>query len=238
MSGLIDADAQLDGLIACHKCDVLHEISHINEGEKACCRQCGAVLIHSGESAFLRVITLALTVLILMLGAIFFPFLRLQAGQIEHHSSVFDAITAFSSGLMLPLSFAVAALIVFIPVARVVAIIYTLWPLMRGQPAYRHAPRGKADTSDAVIESTKVSALRLISRAFCKAPRIPVTTISSNASILVLSSSGLESCAYIGCIAECPIIMVETITASFVRLKIGFLHGFFILGTPPLGIFL
>ena len=139
MQGKIDT-SQLDRLIACPKCDVLHEICEVSEGEKACCRQCGAVLIQPGENAFVRVITLALTVLILMLGAIFFPFLRLQAGQIEHHSSVFDAITAFSSGLMLPLSFAVAALIVFIPIARVVAIIYTLWPLMRGQPAYRHAP--------------------------------------------------------------------------------------------------
>lgn len=129
----------LDHLIACPKCDALHEVSTIAYGEKACCRQCHTVLIHSGERVFVQVITLALTVLILMVAAIFFPFLQLQAGEIEHHSSVFDAITAFSSGLMLPLSFAVAALIVFIPIARVVAVIYTLWPLMQGRAPYRYA---------------------------------------------------------------------------------------------------
>ena len=87
----------------------------------------------------MRVITLAITAMILMAAAVFFPFLDLEAGGLHNRTSVFDAILAFSSGLMLPLSLAVAALIVLIPVARFLAIVYTLWPLVRRRPPFAHA---------------------------------------------------------------------------------------------------
>ncbi len=131
----------LDRLIACPKCDVLHETGRVAEGETARCRRCHAILIAPSRDALSRVITLALTVLILMLAAVFFPFLELHAGQIAHHSSVFDTVASFSHRAMLPLSVAVAAFIIVIPVIRVLAILYTLWPLVLDRPAYAHAPR-------------------------------------------------------------------------------------------------
>lgn len=130
---------ELDRLIACPKCDALHLAAAVAEGEKARCRRCHATLIAPSRDAFARVIALALTVLVLMVAAIFFPFLKLQAGQIEHHSSVFDTVASFSHRAMLPLSIAVAALIVVIPVVRVLAILYVLWPLIRGRVAFAHA---------------------------------------------------------------------------------------------------
>jgi paraquat-inducible protein A len=132
-------DTELDGLIACPRCDLLHSVPEVGDNMRAYCRRCGTQLIATRDGAYARIVTLALTVLILMVAALFFPFLKLRVGGLESQSSVFDAMAAFSGGMMLPLSFAVGALIVFIPAARVAALIYTLWPLTRGRAPYRHA---------------------------------------------------------------------------------------------------
>ena len=73
---------------------------------------------------------LAGVALVLMVAAVFFPFLDLSAAGLSQHSSVLDAITAFSDGLLLPLSFAVALLIVILPALRLLAILYAIAPMM------------------------------------------------------------------------------------------------------------
>jgi paraquat-inducible protein A len=91
------------------------------------------------EGALTRIVMLATTALILMIAAVFFPFLELQAGGLTQRSSVFDAVLAFSEGLMLPLSVAVAALIVVLPLFRLGAIIYALAPMAYGRKPARYA---------------------------------------------------------------------------------------------------
>lgn len=46
---------------------------------------------------------------------------------------------AFSDGWLAPLSLAVLAAIVATPMLRFAALIYTIWPLANGRPAYSHA---------------------------------------------------------------------------------------------------
>ena len=82
---------------------------------------------------------LAVTVMILMVGAIFFPFLQLRAVGLHSSASVFDAARAFAQGETAPLAIAVAALIVVIPIMRVLLIAYVLAPLVLGRRAFRHA---------------------------------------------------------------------------------------------------
>lgn len=125
--------------MACPSCDTLHAEPDVPDGHVARCRRCGHVLAAPRANAFARVLALAVTATILMVGAVFFPFIDLSASGLENHTSVLDAVLAFSTGLMLPLSFAVALLIVLIPTARLLAIIYTLWPLVRGRPPYAGA---------------------------------------------------------------------------------------------------
>lgn len=103
------------------------------------CRRCGHVIAAPRADAFARVLALALTSAILMAAAIFFPFIDLQAGGIHNRASILDAIAAFSTGLMAPLAVVVALLIVLLPALRLLAIIYTLLPLMRGARPYAHA---------------------------------------------------------------------------------------------------
>lgn len=139
---MLDGDKILiDGrpLIACPHCDTLHFEPDIPDDHTAACVRCGRVLASPRSNAYLRVMSLALTAMILMLGAVFFPFISLDAAGLHNATSVIDAILAFSTGLMLPLSFAVAMLIVLIPVTRFAAIMYTVWPLVRNRRPFAGA---------------------------------------------------------------------------------------------------
>ncbi|WP_347310934.1 paraquat-inducible protein A [Defluviimonas sp. SAOS-178_SWC] len=128
-----------EGLVACPVCDVLHHEVGIAEGARARCRRCGTLLYAPRRSAMTQIVMLAATAAILMVAAIFFPFLELQAGGLSRQSSVFDAVLAFSEGMMVPLSVAVGALIVVLPFARLCAIAYALAPMVFGAPPAAHA---------------------------------------------------------------------------------------------------
>ncbi|MDX8349480.1 paraquat-inducible protein A [Cognatiyoonia sp. IB215446] len=87
----------------------------------------------SQPAAIARVISLALTAFIMMIAAISFPFLTLDAGGLQNATSVIDAVLAFNDGLAFPLAIAVAFFIVVIPLIRLGALIYALGPLVREQ---------------------------------------------------------------------------------------------------------
>lgn len=137
-SGAIDR-ADLAGLVACPTCDVLHRLTPVPEGARARCRRCGTLLLAPRRHALTNIVMLAATSLVLMIAAVFFPFLELSAAGLSHRSSLFDAVRAFSTGLMLPLSFAVAALIIFLPLLRLAALIYALGPMAIGWRPAAHS---------------------------------------------------------------------------------------------------
>jgi paraquat-inducible protein A len=134
-------DADHTNLIACPHCDALHRVGPVPIGSKARCVRCHAVLMAPRKSAMTRIVMLASAAFVLMVAAVFFPFLELQAKGLSQKSSLLDAITAFSGGLMLPLSIAVGGLIVVLPLMRLAAIVYALAPMSIGYKPARHAIR-------------------------------------------------------------------------------------------------
>ena len=132
-------DESLSDMIACPKCDALHRIPHVEKGAQARCARCDTVLMAPRDGAMTRIVMLSATGLILMIGAVFFPFLELHVQGLGRKSSVFDAVLAFSDGLMLPLSFAVAALIIVLPIMRFMALIYVFAPMALGYEPARGA---------------------------------------------------------------------------------------------------
>lgn len=135
----MSSPAPLDQLIACPSCDALHRAARLGESERAACARCGTLLITPRARSFLHVIALAFTAMILMIAAIFFPFLKISAQGFSHASSVFEVAMAFSEGFLAPLAFAVLMLIVGLPILRFGALIYVLWPLANARPAWPHA---------------------------------------------------------------------------------------------------
>jgi paraquat-inducible protein A len=129
---LFTQEIALAELVACPTCDTLHRIPQVAPGQRAKCVRCHRVLINPRDRAMTQIVMLALTATVLMIAAISFPFLTLQSHGLIRNSSVLDAIMAFSDGLMIPLSFAVAALIVVLPLLRLSAIVYVLAPMAIG----------------------------------------------------------------------------------------------------------
>jgi paraquat-inducible protein A len=123
-----------DGLMACPHCDALHVAADPPEGGRLRCRRCHAVLITDRPRALDRTLAAALATVILMAGAMLFPFLELSTFGIHRNASVLDAALAFSNGLMIPLAIAVGMLIIVLPLIRALALAYVVLPLRLGRP--------------------------------------------------------------------------------------------------------
>ncbi len=130
MATTLTSDKDLEDLIACPSCDALYHAAAPGHGERAVCARCHHVLIAPIEGAVLRIVALALTILILLGTAVFVPFLKIEAQGLSHSTSIVDAALSFSQAHMIGLSIVVLALIVFIPLARAMLLIYVLAPLM------------------------------------------------------------------------------------------------------------
>ncbi|SFS06123.1 paraquat-inducible protein A [Yoonia litorea] len=137
----------LDDLIACPQCDTLHQAQDLPPGSKAHCSRCGVLLMTSKPEAVARILALAITAFILMIAAVSFPFLSLDAGGLTNATSVIDAVLAFRDGLAFPLAVAVAFFIIVIPLMRLSALIYALGPLVRNA-----APRSYARAAFTLAE--------------------------------------------------------------------------------------
>jgi paraquat-inducible protein A len=123
----------------CPECDALHLEREIPADSTGACARCGTILAAPQRGAMTRITMLAIAALVLMVAAVFFPFLDLRTHGLEHRASVIDAILAFSQGPMIVLTVAVAALIVALPVLRLTALIYVFAPMAFGWRPARHA---------------------------------------------------------------------------------------------------
>jgi len=127
------------GLVACPRCDALHVEHDLQAGETARCVRCNAVLASPRAGAFTRIIALSFTSIVLMIAAVFFPFLRISRAGFGNETSLFDVALAFSHGALMPLTVALLATIIGLPVLRSVLLVYTLVPLSAGRAPYAHA---------------------------------------------------------------------------------------------------
>ena len=122
-------------LLACPVCDLLHRALPVPEGGRLRCRRCGTTLIANAPLAVDRALAAAVASALLIIAAVLFPFLELNALGMESRASVLDAARAYSSGLMVPLAILTGMLIVATPILRALAVTYALLPLRFGRPA-------------------------------------------------------------------------------------------------------
>ena len=123
-------------MIACPQCDLLHRVAPVPDGARARCARCHTTLIAPRSGSMARVLALAVTGAVLMTVAVFFPFLDLSAAGRHVEASVFTAVLAFAEGWMTPLAVAVGAFVVGLPLARLLAVIWALAPLVMGRPPW------------------------------------------------------------------------------------------------------
>lgn len=127
------------GLIACPRCDALYIEEELELGETASCARCNTVLARPRAGAFIQLIALSFASIVLLMGAVFFPFLEISRMGFGNATSLFGVALTFADGVLLPLVLAVLMLVIGLPVLRAFLLVYTLAPLAKGQPPHRHA---------------------------------------------------------------------------------------------------
>lgn len=126
-------------LIACQTCDALYRATPPAPGERAVCLRCHTVLIAPRARAGMSIIMLALATLILVVGAVSFPFLTISRSGFANDATVLDTALAFAEGPLQLLSLVVLALIVLVPSLRGLLTLYVLGPLVFDRPPWRGA---------------------------------------------------------------------------------------------------
>ncbi|MEM9779576.1 MAG: paraquat-inducible protein A [Pseudomonadota bacterium] len=160
-------------LIACPTCDALYTAAPPSKGARAVCSRCHTVLIAPRARAGLQIIALSLTVLILVIGAAVFPFLRITAGGVTNSASILDAALAFSNGPLIALALCVAALIVFIPATRVLLLLYVLIPVVFDRP-----PAGQARPAFRMAEALRPWSMAEIFALGCAVSLVKVADLA------------------------------------------------------------
>jgi paraquat-inducible protein A len=143
-------EAELRDLVACPVCDTLYRLPAVMQGGKGRCARCHHTLVAPRANAMTGIVMLAITGTILMIAAISFPFLTIESHGLRQQASVIDTNLAYSDGLMMPLSLAMAALIVVLPLTRLGMILYALAPMALG-----HYPAKGATAAFRIAEHLK-----------------------------------------------------------------------------------
>lgn len=131
--------AALEHLIVCPKCDAVYSTRTPAFGERAVCVRCHSVLITPRKRAGMQVIVLALAIVILIVSAGVFPFLTIEAAGVRNSVSVIDAALAFQGGFLFFVALGTGMLILLIPLARVLLVLYVLVPVVFDRPPARGA---------------------------------------------------------------------------------------------------
>ena len=162
-----------EDLIVCPQCDALYRLRKPEKGEVATCARCHTILAAPRRKAGLQIVALALTNLILMVGAATFPFLRIEAGGVGNSVSVLDAAFAFSSGMLVLLVVATVAMILAIPALRAVLVIYVIAPLMADRP-----PLPGARTAFRLAQTLKPWAMAEVFAIGCAVSLVKITDLA------------------------------------------------------------
>jgi paraquat-inducible protein A len=81
----------------------------------------------------------AFATVILVISALFFPFLQISAGGLKSSTTLIETALTFNGGLTSPLSIALIIVIIVLPVARAILLSYAVIPLRFGWKMPPHA---------------------------------------------------------------------------------------------------
>ena len=129
----LPVDTDTKTLIACPKCDALYRVGTVHKGDQARCTRCHTRLFTRRRDAGLIIITSALASTILVIAALFLPFIEIRRLGFSNAATIVDAALAFYGGPLFALSIAVVVLIIALPLTRLGLTLYTLTPLVLDQ---------------------------------------------------------------------------------------------------------
>jgi len=128
---------EMDTLIACHECDLLHQRRPLPPGGTARCARCGAVLYRRKRNSLDRVLALTIAGLILFVVANVYPFLtfRLEA-QVQETTLITGIIELYHQGMWI-VAGVVLLTSVLMPLLELTGMLYVLIPLKFNQRPWK-----------------------------------------------------------------------------------------------------
>lgn len=115
--------------IACHDCDLIHDIPPMPARATACCVRCGSVLFKSQANSIDRTLAWTTAGLVLYIVAVSFPFLAMKNGPISNETGLLTGIQLLFEQGIIPLATLVLLTCVIIPLLQMLGLLYIFIPL-------------------------------------------------------------------------------------------------------------
>jgi paraquat-inducible protein A len=127
----------MEKLIACHECDLLHQVKPLPAVGAARCVRCGAVLYRKKRNSLDRVLALTIAGMILFIVANVYPFLtfRLEA-QIQETTLISGVMELFNQGMWI-VAGVVLLTSILMPLLELTGMLYVLIPLKLKQRPWK-----------------------------------------------------------------------------------------------------
>lgn len=130
-------EVSFDNLVACPGCDLLHHRRQLQAGEQARCQRCNDVIQTRKPHTVDRTLAVTLAAVVLLILSLFTPFMSLSRAGIESSISVLDSVLALWDSQMRWLGLLTLALIVLLPLVRLLLLAWVLWRLFAGRKVRR-----------------------------------------------------------------------------------------------------
>jgi paraquat-inducible protein A len=115
--------------IACHECDLIHNIPPLPARATARCIRCDSVLLQSKANSVDRTLAWTISGLILYVVAITFPFLAIKSGSMVQETGLLSGIHQLFEQGIIPLAVLVLLTCVLIPLIQMLSLLYVFIPL-------------------------------------------------------------------------------------------------------------
>jgi len=131
--------ARYTHLVACHDCDLLHQLPQVAADSRMLCNRCGAILHRARTRMVSRTLPLVVSGLILFILANCFPFLGINTNGIQQDTIFISGIFQLFQQQMWGLGLVVILTTLFAPLLQLLGMSYILFLLSLG----KKVPAGK-----------------------------------------------------------------------------------------------
>lgn len=183
-------------LVACHDCDLLHELGEVPEGGVASCGRCGGLLRKRPRNSLEHTLALAFAAAILFVVANSFPFLSFDMKGRVTQTNVVAGIVDLYNGGKAEIAALVALTIEIAPVAQLGLLLYVLVPLRMGRVPWKlpHAFRLlRHAASWSMIEVFLIGILVAITKLMGMASIVPGLALWSFALLMIVLAGAMSS---------------------------------------------
>jgi paraquat-inducible protein A len=116
-------------LIACHECDLLHQVQPLPDGGAARCVRCDALLYYQKKDSLDRTLSLTIAGLVLFIVANTFPFLAMKSGGLVRETTLITGVKGLYLQGMEALALLVFLTTILVPLVQIAGMLYVLVPL-------------------------------------------------------------------------------------------------------------